>query len=286
MARSSGEIQHLLSHPQLWRAGMPVAARDQAIASGYEMLDELLAGGGWPRDGLVELLADQVGIGELRLLAPALAALSRQEQRWLIWINPPHIPYAPALASFGLDIEKILLVHPKQHGDALWSLEQALKSGTCSAALGWFDERHLTAKELRRLQLAARQGGTLTALFRPRSAACQPSMAELRVALQPIAPNESAETATPGRDRLEVEIIKRRGGWPVAPFCLPLQPPTVSLTKPELRAHIEGWRIRARHWQTACVPAASAMPLSCQSMTKQLPLALSRIEPVSDVRHA
>ena len=46
-------------------------------------------------------------------------------------------------------------------------MEQALKSGTCSALLGWLDPRHVTPQVLRRLQLAARSGGTLAFLFRP-----------------------------------------------------------------------------------------------------------------------
>ncbi len=294
MDNNAADLQELLSHPQLWRArqldapggsvNAPGGSSTGRIASGYATLDQALGDSGWPRGGLVELLADHPGIGELRLLAPALAALSRQEERWLLWINPPHIPYAPALAALGIDVDKVLLVHPRCHEDALWSLEQALKSGTCSAALGWFDERRLTVRDLRRLQLAARQGGTLTTLFRPRSAAGQASMAELRILLQP--PQASCQPEidghTPVRGRapmrtaqcsattrpapetaadnlLELEIIKRRGGWPRAPFLLQLQQPPAPLTTTELQTHIEGWRRRARHRQTAVsnVPAAT-----------------------------
>ncbi len=145
----------------------------------------LLADRGWPKAGLVELLSPRIGIGELRLLGPALAAFSVQEQRWITWINPPHIPYAPALAELGIDIGKVLLVHPKTHADALWALEQAVKSGTCSAALAWLDESKLATKDVRRLKLAARRGETLTVLFRPDTAAQRQSMAELRILLQP-----------------------------------------------------------------------------------------------------
>jgi hypothetical protein len=280
----SGEIQQLLSHPQLWRAGdlgFAAETRGNAIATGYPMLDNLLAGGGWPRDGLVELLVDRMGIGELRLLAPALATLGH-ESRWLIWINPPHIPYAPALAALGIQIEKVLLVHPKCHEDALWSLEQALKSGTCSVAIGWLDERRLTVKDLRRLQLAARQGGTLTALFRPHIAARHASMAELRMLLQPTAITGQGEICN---DLLEVEIIKRRGGWPVASFSLPLQPPLVPLTKAELQAHVEGWRVRAGGLQTARLPAApAAVPRNRQPTSG--PAVHTIAEHLNDVRHA
>ena len=60
----------------------------------------------------MELLLPCAGIGELRLLMPALRALSNTQNRWLAWINPPFIPYAPALQAAGIESSKILLIHP------------------------------------------------------------------------------------------------------------------------------------------------------------------------------
>src|SRR3954452_7959187 len=113
MANTPSSADALLAHPDLWRAeriephrnglpnGLPIG-----IATGYPTLDTLLIDRGWPRAGLIELLSARHGIGELRLLGPALAALSTQEQRWITWIDPPHIPYAPALTEIGIDISK------------------------------------------------------------------------------------------------------------------------------------------------------------------------------------
>ena len=198
-------IGDLLRHPDVWRAD-EIGSPAQAVAatpSGFDVLDAHLPGNGWPQAGLIELMLTAAGIGELKLLAPALRALSRSA-RWIAWINPPFIPYAPALTALDIDIGKILLVHPRRHEEALWAMEQASKSGTCSAVLGWLDERHLTLTATRRLQLAAKQGGTLGCLFRPQAAAAGASMAELRLQLAPGAPGE-----------VGVSILKRRGGWPV-----------------------------------------------------------------------
>lgn len=198
-------IGDLLRHPDLWRAdeiGSPAAAV-AATSSGFAALDAHLPGNGWPRAGLIELMLSTAGIGELKLLAPALRRLSRAA-RWIAWVNPPFIPYAPALAAFDIDISRILLVHPRQHEEALWAMEQASRSGTCSAVLGWLDERRLTLTATRRLQLAAKQGGTLGCLFRPEAAVNGASMAELRLKLEP-----------GPRSELGVSIVKRRGGWPV-----------------------------------------------------------------------
>ena len=133
MTDTRSEHAQLLDHPALWRAG-ELKQAPETIPSGFDSLDRHLPGKGLPRAGLCEFMLPTAGIGELRLLLPALRALSHQN-RWIAWVNPPFIPYAPALEAAGVDISKILLIHPKNHKDALWALERATRSGTCSAAL-------------------------------------------------------------------------------------------------------------------------------------------------------
>lgn len=205
------KTEQLLKHPNLWRAGqLDQAPKEPGIATGYADLDALLPGEGWPTAGLAEFMLASAGVGELRLLAPALGALSQQQERWIAWINPPFIPYAPALQAAGIDISKILLIHPRNHDDMLWALERAARSGSCSCVLAWPEERKLKLKDTQRLQLASKQGRTLTCLFRPQAAAAHASMAELRVALGHAPPGD-----------LRLDILKRRGGWPVQQVCLP-----------------------------------------------------------------
>lgn len=203
-------LSRLLRHPQLWRAGQ-LGETPETISSGFAALDACLPGGGWPRAGLTELLLGTAGIGELRLLMPALRALSREQPRWIVWVAPPFLPYAPALEAGGVDVRRILLIQPASHQEALWALERASRSGTCSLALAWLDERQLTLTDTRRLQLAARQGRTLTCLFRPEQAAALNSLAELRVRMQP------AQSGS-----VLLDICKRRGGWPVQALSVEL----------------------------------------------------------------
>ena len=216
--------QQLLKHPDLWLAGQLADAnthQQASIATGYTALNEHLPGNGWPAAGLMEFMLKQAGIGELRLLAPALQTLSQTENRWIAWINPPFIPYAPALESVGIDTRKILLIHPRRnppnnshrshHRDSLWALERACKSSTCSAALAWLDEKKLKLKDTQRLQLAAKKGGTLTCLFRPQTAHKHASMAELRLAVHHQKNGE-----------VQVDVLKRRGGWPIQNITLPV----------------------------------------------------------------
>ncbi len=176
-------LDELLQQPGIWRGGMPQSEVGRHyIATGYDDLDHALPGGGWPSGTLTEILHDHSGIGELRLLMPALAQLSRQG-RWVAMIAPPYIPYAPALAAQGVDLSRLLLIHPKADKDSLWALEQALRAGTCGAVLAW--PQGIDERALRRLQLAAETGKSWGILFRSRAEAAQTSTAALRLELDP-----------------------------------------------------------------------------------------------------
>ncbi|HKK05419.1 MAG TPA: translesion DNA synthesis-associated protein ImuA [Gammaproteobacteria bacterium] len=202
-------LESLLQRADLWRGGEPVRRGPAGVPTGSEALDAELPGGGWPRGALTELLLARPGAGELGLLLPALARLSA-EDRWLAWIDPPHLPYAPALASAGIDPARTLLVRPGRtdnSAEMLWAMEQALRAGTCGAVLGWPAAPNHRA--LRRLQLAAEHGAAVGILFRPLSAADQASPAALRLRLEPAAGG------------LRLHLLKRRGGWGVRPIFLP-----------------------------------------------------------------
>ncbi|MBS0367225.1 MAG: translesion DNA synthesis-associated protein ImuA [Proteobacteria bacterium] len=172
-------LARLLEHPAIWR-GRSAAARS-TWPSGFAALDEQLPGRGWPRSGLVEILVPRFGSGELRLMLPVLARLSRAAAaRWCVWVTPPLVPFAPALAAGGVQLARIAVVDADP---ARWAFEQALRSGACDAVLAWV--RQPRSREIRRLQLAAERGRTLGILFRPLHAAQEASAAILRLSLTP-----------------------------------------------------------------------------------------------------
>ena len=216
----SVSIEQLLQQnsARLWRAretgGSTAAAMPAGLPTGCAALDRCLPGAGWPRQGLIEILSDQRGIGELRLLLPALAALCRDEDAadaigpppqgrgsggWIAWVSPPYRPYAPALAAWGIDVGRMLVVNGA--GTTEWAMDQALRSEACSAVLGWANPRDPQA--LRRLQLAAEASCSLAVLYRPLQAGLTPSPAVLRLAL-----------LGGGREGLQVRVVKSRGGRP------------------------------------------------------------------------
>lgn len=203
MPRSPDEICR--GNPRVWR-GFDKQSVGETHPTGFEALDAQLPGGGWPAAALTEIILEHHGVGELSLLMPAVARLcasdaSERVGSWIFWIAPPFIPYAPALNRYGVDLNRILIVHASAtRGASLWAAEQALRAGAGAAVLVWARTADQTA--LRRLQLAAEQARCWTVLFRPAAAWQQRSPAALRLRLMRI----GAMT--------RVEILKCRGARP------------------------------------------------------------------------
>ena len=191
-------------HARVWRGKLATVAR-AVIPTGFPELDRVLPGGGWPLGAITEILVDGYGIGELGLLMPALTALTKEDpakpKKWVAWIAPPFIPYAPALQQRGVNIDRLLMIHPTSGGKSrLWAIEQAVRSGSSAGVLAWVAAADDVI--LRRLQLAAEEQGCWVLLFRPTSARRERSPAALRIHLS------HSDAAT------RVEIDKCRGGWP------------------------------------------------------------------------
>jgi cell division inhibitor SulA/protein ImuA len=125
------------------------------------------------------------------------------------WINPPHLPYAPAIAQATVPLERCLVVRPANREDALWAAEQTLRSGACGAVLFWLgNERAQDYASLRRLQMAAQAGRSMAVFFRSTAAEKLSTPAHLRVVL-------AREQGV-----LKLRIPKRRGPPLVASIAL------------------------------------------------------------------
>lgn len=215
-----------LPHPALWRAHQLGRERVGVQATGFDALDVELPGGGWPTRALTELLLPRPGIGELRLLAPALAAVQKTRQCVML-IDPPAPLHAWAWQGLGLklDAEHLVIVQRRPNdrvrgplrehlpaADMLWAAEQALASSHLGALLAWLPAR-LPADALRRLQLAAQAHDGPAFLLREVAARSRPSPAPVRLALAPA-----------GLDTLQLRLFKRRGPALQQPLVLALAP--------------------------------------------------------------
>jgi hypothetical protein len=253
--RAATELLSLLQtagSAPLWRADEFDDFAGPVLASGFAELDRELPGGGWPQGQLIELLTDDAGIGELSLLAPALAQLA-QARRCTVWVLPVDaaavrsasveaqashaIPYAPALATAGLDLARTIFVKPATPREGLWAIEQSLRARHLGAVVGWLPHAGGDGdfRALRRLHLLAQRHQALAFVLRPARQAQAPSPAVLRLQLA------SAGT------RLQVTLLKRRGRPLLEPVTLALRP-----------AHWESARVEA---ETAprVLPAATAL---------------------------
>ena len=167
----------LLNNRDLWRACD--LDKVNSNSTGDKKLDNILPGGGWPKKGLVEVINQYHGIGELQLLIPLMLSVIKQG-KWILWVCPPHIVYAPALQQAGIDTDQILVVNKAVPcKDALWGMERALRSNNCGLVLTW--QTWLSVKVLRRLQLAAETGGTLGFIFKSRDNKYSPSRMRIRI---------------------------------------------------------------------------------------------------------
>ena len=228
MSAAKPQLNQILQHPAIWRAADGVRGRAcqqqqiTTVATGFPALDQALPDGGLPCDSVVEILCPQWSCGETELVSSALTSLSRQS-RWLVWVNPPWLPYAPALMQQGIELENTLVIHSKQDKDILWAMEQCLSSGACSAVQGW--PHRPTPQQIRRLQLAAQKGNSLCLLMRPQPHLQQPSPAPLRL-----------EMGALQRD-IQVRVVKCRGHWGSPWLRLPraMQQPALSLTRSTLQ---------------------------------------------------
>ena len=204
----SSALQTLLQNPAIWRGDEQARVQLPSIPTGFAELDRELPGGGWPRGVVSELLTERSGIGELSLFVPALANLSRGDG-WLMLIAPPWIPYAPALAARGIRLSKLVVVDTRSDKDTLWAAEQGLRAGNCSAVLAW--PAAINERSLRRLQLAAEEGGSFGAMFGAAARAAPSSPAPLRMQLGT------------RQNRLAVRIIKRRGSGRIPTLLLDVE---------------------------------------------------------------
>jgi protein ImuA len=216
MQPGTSPLEDLLQQYRVWR-GTPLAGAAPTLPTGFPALDAELPGGGWPTAALTEILCHHQAIGELGLLLPALAALTRAGKR-VVWLAPPYLPYPPALAAAGIDLTQLAVIRAPGRRDVLWAVEQVLRAASCHALLAWLPR--VRYAELRRFAVAAEAGRAFIALWRPIEALPESTPACLRLALEPAA------------GALAVRLLKRRGAPLEAPLLLQVKRPVHALGCP------------------------------------------------------
>jgi protein ImuA len=214
--RASSDLDNVLAKTQVWRAGELGGANLHTVSTGYEALDKILPGGGWPQGALVELLLPQAGQHEWGLLAPGLvhalnqpATFDEPGAQLTALVGPPYLPFGPALGARQIDMRRLISIHGKSGNAAslLWATREALQCADVTAVLAWLPDAR--SAHLRRLQIAAHTHHKLLFVFRPLRAQNESSPAPLRLLL---------EGAVEEGGNLRVHVIKRSG----PPLAVPL----------------------------------------------------------------
>ena len=130
-----------------------------------------------PAPGLEEVcvggaagVAAGLGFLAARFLAPPFGREGTQGPRLAaviaprFWFGERGRPYAHGLKALGLSADRLLVVMPRNETEALWAMEEVLRSGAAALAVGAVEGASLVAT--RRLDLMAREAGAAVALVR------------------------------------------------------------------------------------------------------------------------
>ena len=186
---------------------------ESIVSTGYPALDAILPAGGLRRGSLVEWLAEVPGHGAttLALLCAQEACQAGGDLVIMDSDSPFHSDsqfydgaefYPPTLATWGIDLERLILLRPRSQQHLQWAMVQVLRSPSVGAVWGHFNQRDSHA--FRRLQLAARSGDTLGLLLRPACMRREPTWADVRLLIQPLAGQQPRQ--------VRVTLLHCRGG--------------------------------------------------------------------------
>ena len=173
--KTAGKLHNL----NAWER-QPSPATSLVTPSGIDGLDELLPEGGWPKSGLVEVIAPDEYTDVMSLLMSALVRLS-QQGRWIAMVTPPCQARTRLFTDTELNPVRVLQVNPHPGRSALWTAESMLQSGSCGVVLAWPNCN--TELMDKRLQKAAASGKALCILIRYEGLSTPPSGVDMRLKL-------------------------------------------------------------------------------------------------------
>lgn len=207
--------------------GFAHRASPDAISTGCQGMDALLPAGGYEAGCIVEYLRSSPACGANHLALAAAACAMRAAEGYLVVVDPQRAIYPPALVCHGIDLQRVIFVHPETADDLLWAIDQGLRTSAVAAVVA--EWHFVDDRSARRLQLAAESGKTLGILVRGLAARRSPTWAEVqwvvRSAAAPVAQSpglhdlasSTVSTAgivrrSSGNRRLFVQLARVRGG--------------------------------------------------------------------------
>jgi protein ImuA len=128
------------------------------------------------------------------------------------WLRERGRPYARGLAALGADPSRLLLISVERNEQAIWALEETLKSGAVAGALAALEGAPFVAT--RRFDFAAQAGRAMGVMLRARAVEdLSAARVRWRIAAQPSAA-DPLDAKAPGPMRWRAELTRRRDGPP------------------------------------------------------------------------
>lgn len=215
-------VEGLRQQLERWGA-VDAADNEGAFSSGVPSIDRLLGGAGLRRGMLIEWVGSEerksgrAGEQQSRGGASTLGLLGAREACGeggvLVVIDRRQAFYPPSAAAWGIDLERLIVVHPQNARDELWAAVQALRSPVVGAM--WAAIDRLDSRAFRRLQLAAQAGRALGVLIRPTSARDAPSWADVTLEVRSKIEDRESSTGIQALNfcrRLQVSVLRCRLG--------------------------------------------------------------------------
>ncbi len=180
------------------------AVRD-SFCTGLEALDALAPRGEFSQHAVHELLSEPGATvpRTLALLLARAAQKSRGNAGAIVWSDPDHQLYPPAMLGDLQDLRRLILLRCSKAAEELWALAECLRCpGVCATIAS---VPRLTQLQARRLQLAAERGGGVGIFLRPYSKKVVPYAAATRWLVR-AAPGDAQV------QRWSVELLHGHGG--------------------------------------------------------------------------
>lgn len=113
-------------------------AQNQNNYSHRSDIESVLPYSAWPVGELSEVRSKKEE-NVFHLLLPLLSKLSSQN-RWITLISPPQDIDKKLFAYHGIDVSRVLLIHPKDSIDDTCTMNKALKNGTSGIVILWTEK--------------------------------------------------------------------------------------------------------------------------------------------------
>lgn len=173
----------------------------EIVSTGSQALDELLPARGLRPGSIVEYLSTSTAAGAATLALIAGETACRQDRLFIV-VDRQKTFYPLTAATWGVDLNRLILLRPNNDCDEIWALDQSLRCPGVGAV--WAACGHLDPRDYRRLQLAAECSGAVGLFLRSSNLRGSPTWADVQWLVEPL-PGD-------GSWQLKVTLLRCRGG--------------------------------------------------------------------------